>query len=71
MFIDGINDVIYFDILGGNMKMHKRKPLPSDEPPLTDPRKRSIIAEKAVDVDQHKKMIRRFMRLNKKFQKTR
>ena len=67
--VDGISDYIFFDILGGNQQMHRKKPIPDKEAPESHPKKKSILAEKPVDIDLHKKMIRRFMRMNKKMQK--
>lgn len=71
MLVDGTADSIYFDILDGHQKMHRRKPMPSPEPHDTDRKKKSIMVEKPVDIDQHKKLIRKFMRMNKKMQKVR
>ena len=71
MLVDGTADSIYFDILDGHQKMQRRKPMPSPEPHDTDRKKKSIMVEKPVDIDQHKKLIRKFMRMNKKMQKVR
>jgi hypothetical protein len=59
------------EILEGFQDLHRRKPLQSPEATTTDPKKKSILVDKPVDVDQHKRMIRRFMKLHKEFKKVR
>lgn len=48
--------------------MSKRKTFPTVEPPETDKKKKSIIVEPTIDIDQHKRLVRKFKHLTKKFQ---
>ena len=51
--------------------MSKRKPLPDLETSDHRGKNKSKLDEKPVDIDEHKKIIRKFMRLHKKMQHTR
>jgi hypothetical protein len=69
--VDGINRSLYSQILEGKQSMHRRKSLPSLKQSPQESKKKSIIVEVSVDIDQHKKMIRKFMRLNKRMKMVR
>ena len=51
LLVDRTGTSIYFDILNGLQMMHKRKPMPSPEHHDGDHKKKSILAEKPVDID--------------------
>jgi len=46
--------------------MNKRKKLPADEETEEVAKKKSVLLDRVVDVDEHKRMIRKFMRMNRK-----
>ena len=61
--IDFINESVFNDILSGMQLMHKRRPMYAQEEEETKKKRNS---EKVVDIDAHKRMIRRFMKANRK-----
>jgi hypothetical protein len=64
--VDNITDSLYTEILSGLQAMNKRKPILNDENDKSLEKKKSIIVNKPVDIDLHKRMIRKFMRMNRK-----
>lgn len=48
------------------LRMNKRKKLPADEETEEVAKKKSVLLDRVVDVDEHKRMIRKFMRMNRK-----
>lgn len=66
--VDNVNHSLYSQILEGRQAMSKRKTFPTVEPPETDKKKKSIIVEPTIDIDQHKRLVRKFKHLTKKFQ---
>jgi hypothetical protein len=64
--IDNITDSLYAEILTGLQVMKKRRPILQDEDDKSLDKKRSIIVEKPIDIDLHKRMIRKFKKMNRR-----